>query len=82
MCRALRLVANRLVAAQAGLLMAASACGSVCVWRDYTFRNTQRLATAWPVRARLDLPRMHGLGLGLPPMGAPGLTLSAAQLQR
>lgn len=35
--------------AQAGLLMAASACGSVWVWRDYTFRNTQRLATAWPV---------------------------------
>lgn len=40
--------------AQAGLLMAASACGSVWVWRDYTFRNTQRLATAWPVIASPD----------------------------
>ena len=36
--------------AQAGLLMVGGADGSVRVWRDYTFRGTQRLATAWQVR--------------------------------
>ena len=35
---------------QAGLLMVGAADGSVRVWRDYTFRGTQRLATAWQVR--------------------------------
>lgn len=38
-----------LLAAQAGLLMVGAADGSVRVWRDYTFRGTQRLATAWQV---------------------------------
>ncbi|CAL5222212.1 g4544 [Coccomyxa viridis] len=32
---------------QAGLLMVAAADGSVRVWRDYTYRGSQRLATAW-----------------------------------
>lgn len=49
--------------------MAASACGSVWVWRDYTFRNTQRLATAWPVRVRPGLQHIHGLGPGLSTCG-------------
>lgn len=34
---------------QAGLLMVAAADGSVRVWRDYTYRGSQRLATAWQV---------------------------------
>ena len=29
--------------------MVGAADGSVRVWRDYTFRGTQRLATAWQV---------------------------------
>lgn len=32
-----------------GLLMACTADGSVRVWRDYTLRGQQRLATAWQV---------------------------------
>ena len=36
---------------QAGLLMVAAADGSVRVWRDYTYRGSQRLATAWQARA-------------------------------
>ena len=41
---------------QAGLLMVAAADGSVRVWRDYTYRGSQRLATAWQVRQSADLP--------------------------
>lgn len=40
---------------QAGLLMVGAADGSVRVWRDYTFRGTQRLATAWQVRLRTQI---------------------------
>ena len=29
--------------------MVAAADGSVRVWRDYTYRGSQRLATAWQV---------------------------------
>ena len=36
---------------QAGLLMVAAADGSVRVWRDYTYRGSQRLATAWQVQS-------------------------------
>ncbi len=58
--------------------MAASACGAVYVWRDYTFRNTQRLAAAWPVTPRPNSPSpclpnraaarpdAHGVLLALP----------------
>jgi hypothetical protein len=31
--------------------MVGAADGSVRVWRDYTFRGTQRLATAWQARS-------------------------------
>jgi hypothetical protein len=33
-----------------GLLMACAADGSVRVWRSYTLRGQQRLASAWQVR--------------------------------
>ena len=46
---------------QAGLLMVGAADGSVRVWRDYTFRGTQRLATAWQV--------------GSPPLSRPATVL-------
>ncbi|CAL8465312.1 g4847 [Coccomyxa elongata] len=49
--------------AQAGLLMVGGADGSVRVWRDYTFRGTQRLATAWQA-----VPLAAG-GAGLAPEG-------------
>ena len=40
--------------AQAGRLMVAAADGAVRVWRDYTYRGSQRLATAWQVRSTGD----------------------------
>lgn len=34
---------------QEGLLMAATAEGAVRIWRNYTIKSEQRLATAWQV---------------------------------
>lgn len=47
-----------------GLLMACAADGSVRVWRNYTLRGQQRLATAWQVRAADRRQETIGRGLG------------------
>ena len=48
-------------AVHAGILMAGSADGAVRVWRDYTFRGTQRLATAWQVCSQRGAARSYSL---------------------
>ena len=39
---------------QEGLLMAATAEGAVRIWRNYTVKAEQRLATAWQVCPHLQ----------------------------
>ena len=43
--------------------MACAADGSVRVWRNYTLRGQQRLATAWQVGRADGRQQSHGKGL-------------------
>ena len=45
---------------QEGLLMAAAAEGAVRIWRNYTIKSEQRLATAWQVHCT---PALATVGL-------------------